>query len=979
MVEEEQTESTKGSRVQVVVRVRPVLPHELQHEIAVTCSADGNRTQVSLPQRQGDKELIPGSNRCGARSYKFDACLPGNVTQSELFETCGMQELVEAALDGYCVTIFAFGQTGSGKTHTMIGPRLSRSLETSSSTTDSSAANAHSDASEEDGLLPRCIQSAYCSMQQRQQAAEFTVTASCVELYNETVTDLLGKDKSKQLQVRKDARDGFYVDGLNSVPCNSSLSALKAMQRALHLRHTRSHKLNEYSSRSHCMMTFYFNSKEKLGAEGAEGGVKRYGKLVLVDLAGSERLKETGNTDRDAVRETGCINKSLFTLGQVLASLSTNSASGSRPFVPYRDSKLTQLLWEGLRGSGRALMLACLGPTANYAEESLNTLHFASVALRIKAAPVVLLDPQDKLVMDLRNTIKQLQADNRTLAGSLQQLTSGADLVEVIESLPEKLRPPPGTAPPLMTSSTNLKSSSLSSTAPRLAGVRNISADSPWSSASEPQLPPTPISSNVLRLQQVHKTRLVEPDSNLKLNTSRTSLNIQGNVPDSVNAAYRTVSKGVPAPLGSTSPVKRRTGSYGNFHFSETSSPHSPFSPKRSSWTSPQSKSAGRFSNILQAGSKPSRAQQQGHGAASRPYAVQDKELAATAGARGHLQTLGLPPMRGEAMAFPELAAMEAQFMEVLAGAGSTSSSTSPASATQCTEGSRRGADVHAWAPQRSSPKDREEEGQSAPLNEGAPDPGDVLALKWAKKNRWFGTDLQMTEYAYRVHDELVEVQLLDPASSLYYKELEMKVAMQFPEKWGALQKELKAPASRMTSAVTAAASTAFGRALRVSMKDAVPSNLQSISIESTSRPASELVILQGFMNPNFQSSHQVAAPKRFAPVKASTTSHKSVSPVRPTPEDAASKILHQEGRRQKAATSTSRVAILKQLRRVVTEQPQPDSFSPLSYDQMQAEYLKQRALVVEELKRAKEQAEVEKARIMAKIGKALSTSRWRS
>ena len=126
----------------------------------------------------------------------------------------------------------------------------------------------------------------------------------------------------------------------------------------------------------------------------------RYGKLALVDLAGSERLKETGNTSRDAVRETGCINKSLFTLGQVLASLSAKSGGNvgrgmqPRAFVPYRDSKLTQLLWDGLRGTGRALMLACLGPTMNYAEESLNTLHFASMALRIKAAPVVLLDPQ---------------------------------------------------------------------------------------------------------------------------------------------------------------------------------------------------------------------------------------------------------------------------------------------------------------------------------------------------------------------------------------------------------------------------------------------------------------------------------------------------------------------------------------------------------------------------------------------------------
>lgn len=50
------------------------------------------------------------------------------------------------------------------------------------------------------------------------------------------------------------------------------------------------------------------------------------GKMVLVDLAGSERLKETGNVEREATRESGHINKSLFTLGQVLAALSVKGA-----------------------------------------------------------------------------------------------------------------------------------------------------------------------------------------------------------------------------------------------------------------------------------------------------------------------------------------------------------------------------------------------------------------------------------------------------------------------------------------------------------------------------------------------------------------------------------------------------------------------------------------------------------------------------
>jgi hypothetical protein len=92
---------------------------------------------------------------------------------------------------------------------------------------------------------------------------------------------------------------------------------------------------------------------------------------------------------------------------QVLASLS--SRSGNAPaFIPYRDSKLTQLLWEGLRGTGRALMLACLGPVAGHAEESLSTLHFASMALRIKSQPVILLDPQVSPPASLPRLLLQL-------------------------------------------------------------------------------------------------------------------------------------------------------------------------------------------------------------------------------------------------------------------------------------------------------------------------------------------------------------------------------------------------------------------------------------------------------------------------------------------------------------------------------------------------------------------------------------------
>jgi Cdc6-like AAA superfamily ATPase len=39
----------------------------------------------------------------------------------EVFSACGVNEILDSALDGYSATVFAYGQTGSGKTFTMLG------------------------------------------------------------------------------------------------------------------------------------------------------------------------------------------------------------------------------------------------------------------------------------------------------------------------------------------------------------------------------------------------------------------------------------------------------------------------------------------------------------------------------------------------------------------------------------------------------------------------------------------------------------------------------------------------------------------------------------------------------------------------------------------------------------------------------------------------------------------------------------------
>eukprot|EP00775_Hariotina_reticulata_P004387 gene4387-4641_t len=409
----------------------------------------GGRIQVMPPEKETSKPALAVNARPDAKAYEFDACLNGSTSQAQLFDICAMDELVEAAVQGYHVTIFAFGQTGSGKTYSIIGPSIGcmQASATGSQKLAGFELAAHSkhtgpdvavaQAGEEQGLLPRCVEHMYDYISAGRQDISCSVTASCCEIYNEAVTDLLASNKAQQLQVRQGKNDGFYVEGLTQANAPSAVTALGLLAAALQWRHSRSHKLNAYSSRSHCVITLTVASQDLSDEQGIR--TRRSGKLVLVDLAGSERLKDTGNNAKEAVRETGAINKSLFTLGQVLAALSVRGGCGVIGHVPYRDSRLTQLLWEGLRGGGRTLMLACLCPLKSAAEESLNTLHFASMALRIKSEPVLMMDPQDQMVLDMRGTIKMLQEDCRSLASALNQMTKGVDVEAVLQNLPPTL------------------------------------------------------------------------------------------------------------------------------------------------------------------------------------------------------------------------------------------------------------------------------------------------------------------------------------------------------------------------------------------------------------------------------------------------------------------------------------------------------------------------------------------------------------
>ncbi len=139
--------------------------------------------------------------------------------------------------------------------------------------------------------------------------------------------------------------------------------------------------MNDTSSRSHAVFTI--NLRQTSLDLSSQKDIEKISRFRLVDLAGSERAAATGASGT-RLREGANINKSLTTLGRVIAKLAEPIQSG---VVPYRDSVLTWLLSDSLGGNSKTAMIACISP-ADY-DESLSTLRYADAAKHISTQAVV--------------------------------------------------------------------------------------------------------------------------------------------------------------------------------------------------------------------------------------------------------------------------------------------------------------------------------------------------------------------------------------------------------------------------------------------------------------------------------------------------------------------------------------------------------------------------------------------------------------
>jgi len=77
----------------------------------------------------------------------------------------------------------------------------------------------------------------------------------------------------------------------------------------------------------------------------------------------------------------------------------------------------------------------------------------------------------------------------------------------------------------------------------------------------------------------------------------------------------------------------------------------------------------------------------------------------------------------------------------------------------------------------------------------------DARATEWAEKNKWFGSNNAMTYTAFDMHRKLVEEEGYDPQSEDYYGELDRRIKLEFPNKFGNVTEQTTKPTQTVASA----------------------------------------------------------------------------------------------------------------------------------------------------------------------------------
>eukprot|EP00236_Picocystis_salinarum_P003477 CAMPEP_0183829004 /NCGR_PEP_ID=MMETSP0807_2-20130328/3085_1 /TAXON_ID=88271 /ORGANISM="Picocystis salinarum, Strain CCMP1897" /LENGTH=499 /DNA_ID=CAMNT_0026074211 /DNA_START=505 /DNA_END=2004 /DNA_ORIENTATION=- len=315
------------SRIRVVVRKRPLSDKEIQKKETDVLDVDEPSATVTVHEPKVKVDLTKYVEK---HPFPFDQAFDQDATNEYVYDAC-IGPLVPTIFQGAKATCFAYGQTGSGKTYTM-------------------------------GPLPlRCCQQIFDFIQGRN---DLILTISVFEIYGGKIFDLL--NKRARLVMREDGKANVCIVGLTEHEVSDVHKVKDIINISSGSRSTGCTGANSDSSRSHAIMQL------TLKQVGGRRGSEALGKFSFIDLAGSERGADTYNNDKKTRVEGAEINKSLLALKECIRALDNDSKH-----IPFRGSKLTEVLRDSFSGDCRTVMIANVSPSDQACENTLNTLRYA--------------------------------------------------------------------------------------------------------------------------------------------------------------------------------------------------------------------------------------------------------------------------------------------------------------------------------------------------------------------------------------------------------------------------------------------------------------------------------------------------------------------------------------------------------------------------------------------------------------------------
>ena len=176
----------------------------------VVAEVDHNLNQIYLKKPESkESTMLRGE---AMKTFAYDGVYSTEDTQRQIYDETAFP-LVESVLEGYngismlyllyiysnfmnIGTIFAYGQTGCGKTYTMVGDKDDPNLK---------------------GIIPNAFSQIFGCIDGCKENRKFLVRCSYLEIYMESIHDLLGSDLDAKLEMKEDPNKGLFVKGLTGV------------------------------------------------------------------------------------------------------------------------------------------------------------------------------------------------------------------------------------------------------------------------------------------------------------------------------------------------------------------------------------------------------------------------------------------------------------------------------------------------------------------------------------------------------------------------------------------------------------------------------------------------------------------------------------------------------------------------------------------------------------------------------------------